>query len=52
MAPLTLSEMFDRLFKLIGRTWLRDLILSSIILVPPAIVFIFGMHGFFTKMGG
>ncbi|HEX9615658.1 MAG TPA: glycerophosphoryl diester phosphodiesterase membrane domain-containing protein [Bacteroidota bacterium] len=39
IVPMTLGDMFDRWFKLIGRTWLRNLILAAIILGPASLVF-------------
>ncbi len=50
ITPMTLGEIFDRLFKLIGKTWLRSLILVSIIMVLPAVIFILGMDSFFSEI--
>lgn len=38
-APMTLGDVFDRWFKLIGASWLRNLILAAILLGPAALVF-------------
>lgn len=46
--PMNLGDIFDRLFKLIGKTALRNLIISSIILIPATIIFIYGMNDFFA----
>lgn len=39
MNPMTLSDIFDRWFRLIGATWLRNLILAGILVVPAAVIF-------------
>jgi len=38
LAPMTLGDIFDRLFKLIGKTWLRNLTIAAIILGPAALI--------------
>lgn len=39
MNPMTLGDIFDRWFRLIGATWLRNLILASILMLPAAVLF-------------
>lgn len=39
MNPMMLSDIFDRWFRLIGATWLRNLILAGILVVPAAVIF-------------
>lgn len=39
LVPMTLGDLFDRLFKLIGSTWVRNLALACIILLPIGLVF-------------
>ncbi len=51
--PMSLGDMFDRLFKLIGKTAVRNIIIAVIILIPASIIFTVGMNDFFsliTKM--
>ena len=48
IVPMNLGDIFDRLFKLIGKTALRNLIIASIILVPATIIFTYGMNDFFS----
>jgi hypothetical protein len=48
IAPMSLGDMFDRLFKLIGKTAVRNLIIAVIILVPASIFFAYGMNDFFS----
>ncbi len=38
LTPMTLGDIFDRLFKLIGKTWVRNLIIAAIILGPAALI--------------
>lgn len=47
IVPMNLGDIFDRLFKLVGKTALRNLIIGSIILVPATIIFTCGMNDFF-----
>lgn len=48
IALMSLGDMFDRLFKLIGKTAVRNLIIAVIILVPASIIFTYGMNDFFS----
>lgn len=48
IVPMNLGDIFDRLFKLIGKTAIRNLIIASIILVPATIIFTYGMNDFFS----
>ncbi len=50
VAPMTLSDIFDRWFKLIGATWLRSLILSAILLGPAAIIFAIAIDNGFDEI--
>jgi len=47
---MTLGDIFDRWFKLIGKTWLRNLILAAIILGPAALVFAVALDIGFSEM--
>lgn len=48
IAPMSLGDIFDRLFKLIGKTAIRNLIIATIILVPASIIFAYGLNDFFS----
>ena len=48
MVPMSLGDIFDRLFKLIGKTAVRNLIIAVIISVPASIIFTYGMNDFFS----
>ncbi|HTP14110.1 MAG TPA: glycerophosphoryl diester phosphodiesterase membrane domain-containing protein [Bacteroidota bacterium] len=50
IAPMTLGDIFDRLFKLIGKTWLRNLIIASVILIIPVLMMAFSMNGFLSAV--
>ncbi len=50
--PMTLGEIFDRLFKLIGKTWLRSLIICSIVMIVPLVVYTIGMNSYFSSIAG
>lgn len=50
MNPLTLGDIFDRWFKLIGKTWLRSLILAAVILGPASIIFAICMDISFSEL--
>ena len=50
ITPMTLSEIFDRLFKLIGKTWTRNLAVASIILIVPSILLMLGWNIFFSNL--
>lgn len=47
---MKLGDMFDRLFKLIGTTWLRNLIICSIILLPATVLLAAGVDSFFGSL--
>lgn len=51
LSPMSLGDQFDRWFKLIGKTWLRNLILALIILGPAALVLAICMDIGFSQMG-
>ena len=51
-APMSLSEIFDRLLKLIARTWLRNLIVCSIVMAVPLIAFAIGMNSYINSIIG
>ncbi len=38
IAPMALGDIFDRLFKLIGKTWIRNLTIAAIILGPAGLI--------------
>ncbi len=42
---MTLGDIFDKLFKLIGRTWLQNLILALVILAVPLVILAFSVNG-------
>ena len=48
IAPMSLGDIFDRLFKLVGKTALRSLIIAVIVLLPASLVVIYGMDLFFS----
>jgi hypothetical protein len=47
---MTLGGIFDRLFKLIGKTWKRNLAITSTILILPSILLILGLNAFFSNL--
>ncbi len=50
MTPMSLGDMFDALFKLLGRTALRNLILAAILILPAALISIYGFEVFFSSL--
>ncbi len=48
--PMMLGDIFSTAFNLIKETFLRNLILALIILVPLGLIFAFGFHSFFTAI--
>lgn len=52
MPPLHLGDIFDRLFKLIGKTVVRNIILSLIILLPASLILSYGLDHFFSSISG
>ncbi len=50
IVPMSLGDIFDRLFKLIGKTAVRNLIIVVIILIPASIIFTYGMNDFFSAI--
>ncbi len=52
ITPLSLGDIFDRLFKLIGKTVVRNLILSLVILLPASLILSYGMEQFFSSISG
>lgn len=50
ITPMSLGDIFDALFKLLGRTALRNLILSAIILLPAALISIYGLEALFSSL--
>jgi len=52
ISPMSLGDLFDRWFKLIGKTWLRNLILSVIILGPAALVLAICLDFGFSQLSG
>lgn len=51
ISPMSLGDLFDRWFRLIGKTWLRNLILSIVILGPAALILAVCMDIGFSQMG-
>ncbi len=49
---MTLGDIFDRLFTLIAKTWLRNLIIASVILIIPVLIMAFSMNGFLSGIAG
>jgi hypothetical protein len=47
---MTLGDLFDRWFKLIASTWLRNLIVSTLLLGPAAIVFAIAIENGFDQI--
>jgi hypothetical protein len=47
---MSLGDIFDRLFKLLGTTFRRNLILTVIIIVPSSIIFAYGLDSFFGNI--
>jgi hypothetical protein len=50
ISPMSLSDMFDQIFKLIGKTFVRNLMIALIILVPASLVLTFGIDAFFSDI--
>ncbi|MCI0707407.1 MAG: glycerophosphoryl diester phosphodiesterase membrane domain-containing protein [Ignavibacteriae bacterium] len=50
ITPMTLGDMFDRLFKLIGKTWMRNLAIASLILFLPTVLMMIGMDTMFSSL--
>ena len=48
--PLTLGDIFEKLFNLFKNTVYRNLIISLIIIAPVGLVFAWGMDSFFSQM--
>lgn len=48
--PMSLGDIFDALFKLLGKTALRNLILSALILLPAALISIYGLEALFSSL--
>jgi membrane-anchored glycerophosphoryl diester phosphodiesterase (GDPDase) len=49
-APMQLGDIIDRVFKLIGKTVGRTIIVALIVMIPASVVFTFGLHSFFSSM--
>lgn len=50
IAPMSVGDMFDRLLKLIGKTFTRNLIILLILLVPGSLLMAYGIQSFFAIM--
>jgi hypothetical protein len=50
--PMTLGDIFDRVTRLIGATFFRNLVIASIFLLPVTILLAFGMNSFFSGLAG
>ncbi len=47
-SPLTVGDIFDKIFKLIGKTYSKSLLIGAIILLPAGIILYFGVNEFFS----
>ncbi|MEX2116421.1 MAG: hypothetical protein WEB37_06005 [Bacteroidota bacterium] len=52
ITPMSLGDLFDRWFKLIGKTWLRNLILAAIIMGPATLILAMCMDVGFGQIAG
>jgi hypothetical protein len=52
ITPLQLGDIFDRTFKLIGSTVVRNLIIGAVFLIPAGLFLAIGLDIFFTSIGG
>jgi len=50
ITPMSLGDMFDRLFRLMGKTALRNLMIAIIILLPASVIMVYGMNEFFAMI--
>ena len=50
IVPMKLGDIFDKIFRLIPKTALRNLIIAIIVLLPAAIFFTYGMDFFFSTI--
>jgi len=50
ITPMSLGDIFDRLFRLLGKTAWRNLMIAMIILLPAAIIMAFGFDRFFSLL--
>ena len=48
--PMSIGGIFDRTFKLIGKTMTRNLIIASVLLLPVSIIFAYGLQQFFAAL--
>ena len=51
ITPMSLGDIFDRLFKLLSKTAFRNLIIAVIVMLPAAIIFTNAMDAFFSNVG-
>ncbi len=52
LVPMTLGDLFDRTFRLLGRTIGRGAIIALILLVPTALLFSYALGAFFDSLVG
>lgn len=52
LVPMNLGDMFDRTFRLLGRTFGRSAIIALILLAPTALLFSFALGSFFDAVIG
>lgn len=52
LVPMRLSDLFDRTFRLLGRTVGRSAIIALILLAPTALLFSFSLGSFFDSLVG
>ena len=50
LVPMNLGDMFDRTFRLLGRTFGRSAIIAVILLAPTALLFSFALGSFFSTV--
>lgn len=50
ITPMNLSDIFDRLFRLMGKTALRNLMIAIIILLPASVILTYGFEKFFSML--
>jgi hypothetical protein len=48
--PLALGDIFDRMFSMIGKTFMRNLYVGIVVLVPAAVVLALGMQVYFSAL--
>src|SRR5574341_204581 len=49
-SPMSLSDLFDQIFRLIGKTAGRNLVIALILLAPASVLLAYGMDDFFSHI--